>query len=196
MRNRKPRPPLNQLILSTLYHLTSVRRATKALRDLKREFVDWNEVRISHTVEVSSVISSAGWSQEAAERIVWMLREVYQLHNRMDLDHLGELTPTQARSCLTSLPMVSRRLADEVLLLSLMAPVLPGSEASIRMCHRLELLDNERITLKNQRALAKLFEEDYYPPLHFFFCDVAESICLAEEPACDRCPMSEHCPIP
>ena len=47
-------------------------------------------------------------------RVVWLLREVYDLHNRTNLDFLSELTPAQARSCLTSLPMGSTRRARQV----------------------------------------------------------------------------------
>jgi len=184
---------MNQLILSVFYHLTSVRRATRALRELKRTFVDWNEVRVTHPAEVASALSSAPWAREGADRVVWLLRDVYELYNRTDMDFLGELTPTQARSCLKSLPMVAPRVADEVLLLSLGVDVLPCSDAAARMCHRLGLLENPRPTLKNQRALGKVFDKRYYTPLHFFFCDIAERACLTEEPACGECPMRKHC---
>jgi endonuclease III len=194
MRHRKSRPPLNQLILSLLYHLTSVRRATRALRALKRSFVDWNELRISHPCEVAAVISSAAWARDAAEQIIWLLREVYEVHNSTCLDFLQELTGPQARSCLQSLPPVDRSLADEVLLLSLGHPVLPLTPAAARMCFRLGLLDNPRPTLKNQRALAKLFEEEHFPAVHLFFCDIAESVCLPDDPLCGQCQMRRTCP--
>lgn len=193
LKNRKARPPLNQLILSVFYHLTSIRRATRALSELKRAFVDWNEVRVSHPVEVAAALSSAPWALEGAERVVWLLRELYELYNRTNLDFLGELTPTQARSCLESLPMVRRDLADEVLLFSLGVPVLPCSSAAARMCCRIGLLDNERATLKNQRTLVKMFDEAYYPALHMFFCDYAEGICSSDEPACRECPLVRDC---
>jgi len=193
LRTRKVRPPLDQLILSMLWHLTSVRRATRALREIMRSFVDWNEVRISHPVEVASVLSSARWAREAGERVVWLLRELYEAYNRTNLDFLLELTPPQARSCLSSLPMVQRSLADEVLLFSLRVPVLPCTPGAARMCHRLGILDNDRATLKNTRILAKMFEPDYYASVHLLFCDCAEKLCLPDEPLCDQCPMKPDC---
>jgi len=193
LKNRKPRPPLDQLVLSVFYHLTSVRRATRALSELRRAFVDWNEVRVSHPAEVAAALSSAPWAREGAERIVWLLGGLYQLYNRTNLDFLGELTPTQARSCLESLPLVRRDLADEVLLLSLAVDVLPCSSAVGRMCHRLGLLDNPRPTLRNQRALAKVLDHTYFPTLHLFFCDYAEDVCLPENPLCDKCPVAHLC---
>ncbi len=169
LKGRKKRPPLNQLILSIFYHLTSVRRATRALRQLKRTFVDWNEVRVSHAVEVSGALSSAQWARVGAERVLWVLRELNEAYHRTDLDFLEKLTPAQARSCLKSLPTVPRDLADEVLLLSLDIPVFPLSADTARMCYRLGLLENDRPTVKNQRALERLFTEELYVPVHLFF---------------------------
>ncbi|MFO8007600.1 MAG: hypothetical protein R6V05_07700 [Candidatus Brocadiia bacterium] len=194
LKGRKKRPPLNQLILSIFYHLTSVRRATRALRQLKRTFVDWNEVRVSHQVEVSGALSSAQWARVGAERVLWVLRELNEAYHRTDLDFLEELTPAQARSCLKSLPTVPRDLADEVLLLSLDIPVLPLSADTARMCCRLGLLDNDRPTVKNQRALEKLFSEEHYVPLHLFFCDFGDRACLPEGPECTDCPAEDICP--
>jgi endonuclease III len=193
LKNRKARPPLNQLVLSVFYHVTSVRRATRALNELKRAFVDWNEVRVSHPVEVASALSSSPWALEGAERLVWLLREIYDVHSSANLDFLNELTPTQARTCLKKLTSVRRDLADEVLLLSLRVPVLPISPAAARMCHRLGLLEDDRPTVKNQRALSRAFGEGYFAPLHLFFCDVAEKVCLPEEPLCDECPVCGFC---
>jgi len=194
LRNRKARSPLNQLALSVFFHVTSVRRATRALSELKRSFVDWNDIRISHPVEVAAALSSAQWALDGAEQLVWMLRELFEVYNQTNLDFLGELTPTQARSCLKRLTMVQRELADEVLLLSLDVPVLPFSGSVARMCHRLGLIENDRATMKNQRAVSKMFEEKDYPCLHLFFCDHAEKLCLPDEPLCARCPMKVSCP--
>jgi endonuclease III len=194
LKNRKPRSPLNQLALSLFYHVTSVRRATRALSELKRSFVDWNDIRISHPVEVAAALSSAQWALDGAEQLVWMLRELYEVYNQTNLDFLAELTPTQARSCLKRLTMVQRDLADEVLLLSLDVPVLPFSGNVARMCHRLGLIENDRATMKNQRAVSRMFEEKVYASLHLFFCDHAEKLCLPDEPLCGRCPMKASCP--
>jgi len=194
LKGRKTRPPLSQLILSIFYHMTSVRRATRALRQLKRTFVDWNELRISHPAEVGGALSSARWARTGSERVLWALRELNDAYHRTNLDFLEQLTPAQARSCLKSLPTVQRHLADEVLLLSLDVSVLPLSPDAARMCHRCGLLDDDRVTVKNQRRLMKLFDREYYVPLHMFFCDAAERYCRAEAPQCDECPVDGNCP--
>ncbi len=193
MKNRKPRPPLEQLIMSLFCRRTSVGQATRALRELKRTFVDWNEVRVSHPAELCNGLPSTQWARVGAEQLVWLLRDLYERYSCTDLDFLGDLTPTQARSCLQSLPAVQRDMADEVLLMSLDVPVLPLSPSVARMCFRLGLIESDRPTLKNQRALSRLLDPDCYASLHMFFCDFAERLCEAEEPVCKQCPLTSHC---
>lgn len=193
MKNRKPRPPLEQLIMSVFCRRTSVGQATRALRELKRSFVDWNEVRVSHPVEVASGLPATRWASDGSEQLVWLLRDLYERYSCTDLSFLAELTPPQARSCLLSLPAVQRDMADEVLLMSLLVPVLPFPAAVARMCHRLGLLENDRPTLKNQRTLSRLLKPRFYASLHLFFCDYAEKLCGIEEPLCGQCPLEPHC---
>ncbi len=193
LKNRKSRPPLNQLALGVLYRVTSVRRATRAVRDLQRTFADWNEIRVSHPTEVAAAISTSSWATEGAERLVWMLRELHQMHGHISLDFLSELTPTQARSCLKRLPMVQRAQADEVLLLSLGVEVLPCSADVARMSHRLGLVADDRATVKNQKRLAGMFGDEHFASVHLFFCDYAARTCLPDEPLCGRCPMKAVC---
>ena len=193
LKRRKLRPPLNQLILSTFAHLTSVRRATRGLRQLKRGFVDWNEIRITHPSEVAGALSSARWARLGAQRVVWVLRGLQETFHRMDLDFLAELNPAQARSCLTGLPAVPPYLADEVLLLSLDVPVLPCSPAAARMSWRLGLLANPQPTLENRLRLEGLFEKRYFVCTHLFLCDHAEQHCTVQAPACAECTLSEMC---
>ena len=193
MKNRKARPPLEQLVMSIFCRRTSIGQATRALRELKRGFVDWNEVRVSHPAELASGLPATQWARVGAEQLVWLLRDLYERYSCTDLDFLAELTATQARSCLQSLPAVQRDMADEVLLMSLDVSVLPLTSAAARMCYRLGLIENDRPTLKNQRALSKLLDPECYASLHLFFCDYADRFCLSDEPLCADCPVTDHC---
>ncbi len=194
LKNRKQRSALEQLILSVFGQRTSVGQSTRALRSLKRRFVDWNEVRVSHPAELMSVLPGTNWARVGAEQLVWLLRELYDRRSQLEMDFLADLTAAQARSCLQSLPMVQRDMADQVLLLSLGISVLPLSAEAARMCYRLGMLENERPTIRNQRAVTRLFEPELYTALHMFFADHAGKLCAPEEPGCTDCPLAPHCP--
>jgi len=194
LRRRKLRPPSDQLVLSMLYQFTSVRRATRALRELMGGFADWNEVRISPCAEAAAAMAPTGWALEAAEHIRIVLQGIYTTHGSMSLEFLHELPRREALAGLMALPGVDRPLANEVLLLSLDIPVLPCYRHTARMCWRLGLADKNATTIKNEQHLTNLFGIDLLPPLHLFFCDVGRNVCLDEDPLCKRCPMNKHCP--
>ena len=191
---RKVRPPMDQMVQSLLWRYTSVRRGTRGMRQLKRHFVDWNEVRVSPVREVQNAMSSANWAWESARHLKKVLDSLFHLRNSMALDFLEELTVAQARTFMRSIQEVPRDLGDEVLLFIRKADLLPVGEDTARMCYRLGLVDNDRATLKNQKALMKLWDTDVYPVVAQFFADNARTICRQDEPRHGKCSLDSLCP--
>jgi endonuclease-3 len=194
LKRRKIRPPLDQLVQGLLWRHTSVRRGTRALRELRRAFVDWNEVRVSSVDEIRGAMSSADWAAVSATRIRKLLWGLLEVRNEVSLEVLNELNTTQARAFLQGLPEVNRDLADEVLLFSLNANLLPVGNHTARMSYRLGLIENDRSTLKNQRALMTLWDQALFPAVTLFFNDYAGSVCRYEKPRHEDCPMDPVCP--
>ena len=194
LKRRKVRPPLDQLVLSLLRRYTSTRRATRALSQLKRAFVDWNEVRISPVAEIASAMSGTEWASLSAERIIEFAQGLFDARNVVSLDFLEELTATQARVFLQGLPGVGRDLADDVLLFSLLVDILPLNEDTAKMCYRLGLVPTERPTLKNQKSLMELWPRELYASLALFLADYAKSACGPDGPRCEECLAKSACP--
>lgn len=193
MKRRKIRAALDQLVLGMLWCHTSTRRATRSLRALNRAFVDWNEVRISPVAEVASVISTAEWSVLSAERLIAVLKSLFEARNTISLDFLSEFTTTQARTFLQGLPGVARYVADEVLLFSLQVEILPLSEEAARMCYRMGLIRTHRPTMDNQRSLMQLWDPNVYPGLVLLLGDCATMFCQQSDPRCEGCPVKLSC---
>ena len=191
---RKIRPPLDQLMQSILWRHASVRRGTRALRELKRTFVDWNEMRVSPIVEIARAVSSADWSTLCAEHLRSVLWSLLEARNVVSLEFLSELPTAQARSFLQDLSEVTRDVADEVLLFSCEAGLLPISYSAARMCHRMGLIASDRATLRNQKALMELWDPDMFPAVALFFADNSDTICAADKPRHEDCPVSSVCP--
>ena len=191
---RKVRPPLDQLVESLLWRKTSIRRGTRALRQLKRNFVDWNEVRVSHHEEVASAMATTEWAQESAAQIQRMLAKLFELRHEMRLEFLRELTKAQSRAFLKSLPGISPDLADEVLLFSTDVNLFPVNEDTARLAHRLGLVPNARVTKKNQQRLMKLWDPEMYVPVDQFFLDRAASVSAEDEPNHADRVWDELCP--
>ena len=193
LKRRKTRPPLDQLVLGLLHRYTSARRAARALSQLKRTFVDWNEVRISPAAEIASAMSGTDWAKRTAQRIVEATQALFARRNAVTLDFLEELTTAQARTCLQGLPGGGRDLADEVLLFALRVDVLPLSAQAARLCGRMGLIPTERPTLENRRSLTELWPPDLYASLTLLLSDHAKSYCRAEDPRCKECPVKSMC---
>jgi len=194
LRRRKVRPALDQLVLSLLCRYTSPSRATRALRQLKRAFVDWNEVRVSSAAEVAVAVSTTDWAVVCAERAKEILTSIFKLCNEVALTCLAELTPPQARTFLQSLDGMERDLADEVLLFSCNVELLPVGESAARVCYRLGLIRSDRATMDSQKRLMSFWDPALYPNLALFFLSHAESVCKRDGPNCDSCSLRGVCP--
>ena len=202
LKKRKVRPPLDQCILSMMYRRASVQRATRALQQLQRRFVDWNEVRVSWETEIAACISPADWAVSSAASIKTFLEGLFEQHNVVTLDFLEGMPVPDAHKVLTGLPGTDREFANEILMMSLRVPLLPCPEDTVRICYRLGLLEKEErpgkrlpmpAALSAYPLLSELLEERYYPSLHLFFCDLAKDACLEENPKCDRCLQQKYC---
>jgi endonuclease III len=195
LKSRKIRPPLDQLALSIFFRETSYRRSIRALRQLNRNFVDWNEVRISPEEEVvDRLSSSASWAWESARSILELLHSLYEKQNHLSLRRLiDDRTTTQARRFLRDLPPVDREMANEVLMLSFDLPLFPCPGKIARLTHRVGLLDDGRPLARNQRRLTDLFDSEYYPALHRFLLNSAGKHCTGDDPDCNRCKLEKVC---
>jgi len=193
LKRRKIRPPLDQLVLSLLSRYTSTSRATRGLRELKRSFVDWNEVRVSTTAEVAAAMSATDWAATCAELIHEILNGIFEACNEVSLVHLADLTDTQARTFLQGLDGMSRDLADEVLLFSREVELLPVGEQAARVSYRLGLIRTERPTINNQKVMMALWDPDLYPNLALLFLDYGNSVCLRGEARCKSCALRSVC---
>lgn len=191
---RKVRPPLDQLIESLLWRQTSIRRGTRALRQLKREFADWNEIRVSHREEVATAMAKTAWALNSARRIQKILGKLFMLRHGMSLEFLHDLTKAEGRAFLQSLPEVSSDLVDEILLFTTGVKLFPVNEDIARMGYRLGLLPNARVTKRNQKRLMDLWDPEVHVAIVQFFLDTAPSICTEEDPDHDDCPLNDLCP--
>ncbi|MFW6044673.1 MAG: hypothetical protein ACOCR1_02910 [Planctomycetota bacterium] len=191
---RKVRPPLDQLVESVLWRRTSIRRGTRAFRQLNREFADWNEMRVSHTEEISRTMATTEWAADSARVLNRIMSKIFDLRHKMDLDFLRDLTKAQARAFLLSLPGVTADMADEVLLFSTDVSPMPVNQDTARMAYRLGLVPNARVTKKNQQRLTQLWDSEILPAIDQFFVDYGPDVCRKEDVRCQKCPMEELCP--
>jgi len=192
--NRNNYSIMDHLILALLARRSSHSRAVRYLEAMHKEFVDWNEARISTETQIARSIGRSDWTNEASEVIRHLLETVYAQYHEVSLEFLRELTSTQVRGHLMRLPHIDRPMADEVILFALDVPTLPYGAPQALTCYRLGLAPDERTTVTNQRSIEKLFEPEKLTVLHYFLSEFTTTICVPDSGKCEDCPLLDCCP--
>src|SRR5688500_18733961 len=71
--------PLGELVSSLLSHRTRNADSGRAIKELRRRFPSWEQVRDAPTAEVEQAVSAATWPEQKAPRIQQVLRLVTEL---------------------------------------------------------------------------------------------------------------------
>lgn len=82
---------LDQIVHFILSQDENIENAHAARQSLMADFVDWNEIRISHLREIQACLAKHLKNPaDKAHRLKDMLSQIFNLYNRMDLEFLWE----------------------------------------------------------------------------------------------------------
>ena len=193
------RPILEQFIYAILRENATRESADLAFNSLVERFFDWNEVRVSSTLEIVEALDGILADAETrAQRIVDFLQEIFETTYSFDLEPLLEVLQKkglkQAAKQLSRYQAASDYVVAFVIQHSLNGHAMPLDGASLRTLKRMGLIDDDadpdavRAALESQVAKAKgsQFVE--------FLSEVADAYCLDDAPRCPGCPLRSHCP--
>jgi hypothetical protein len=120
-----PRDIVEIIILHRLHFHMEPGLALKSFRQLKSEFVDWNEVRISPIREIQEQVSKGDDSLALSVAIKDVLEFVHNRHHHVSLEHLAELNLTDIRRFLKQIRNLEPSSIEIVLLLRKEHPIVP-----------------------------------------------------------------------
>jgi endonuclease III len=110
---RKTRPLgsaglIEQLLYILLQRWFPVTKVDAVLKALRAEFVDMNEVRVSHMTEIDGILESVGLpnAHEAAQGVKDLLTGYHLLRNDLDEDYFEGLAPEERVSFLSGIPVL------------------------------------------------------------------------------------------
>jgi endonuclease III len=186
--------PLDELILTVLSQHTSDGNATRAFADLRAAFPGWAEVVSAPTARVADAIRSGGLADSKAPRIQEILRQVLDREGAYDLSSLRELSDSQARAYLTSLPGVGPKTAAVVLSFALGRDTIPVDTHVHRVSSRLGLVPAKTTAENADRLLHDLVPDGLRTPLHVALIRLGRETCKAGVPRCRQCPLLDLCP--
>ena len=118
--------PLTELIFTILTQHTSDITAERALIELKKAFISWEDVLEAEASEIEAVIKVSGLARQKSRRIQGALLKILQDKGRLDLEFLRELSLDDAKAWLRDLPGVGPKTAGIVLSFSLGFLVFPS----------------------------------------------------------------------
>ncbi|HZZ80889.1 MAG TPA: hypothetical protein VFE62_20470 [Gemmataceae bacterium] len=193
------RPVLEQFIYAILRENATRDAADQAYKSLLEKFFDWNEVRVSASMEIAEVIEGTVADPEArAQRIIDFLQEIFETTYSFDLDPLREVLQKkglkQASKQLARYQAANDYAVAWVMQQSLGSHTIPLDQAAQRVLKRMGLLED----LEDLEALRASIEHQVPKAKASQFVDLisvlAENHCHEDEPACGECSLRNVCP--
>lgn len=186
---------LGGLVATILSQHTSDVNSDRAYASLRQRFPTWEAARDAPQEALADAIRSGGLARVKAERIQRTLRELTARDPAapFDLRWLDAENIERARAQLTALPGVGMKTASCVLLFSLGRPAFPVDTHVWRVTRRLGLIGPTVSADAAHAALERLIPPAWRHTMHINLIRHGRSVCHAQRPACDRCPLRARC---
>lgn len=186
-------PPVDELVNTILSQNTADVNTARAYAALRAAFPDWTAVMNAPPEEVIATIRPAGLANQKGPRIQAALRKIMQERGSLTLDFLNDMPLDEAQAWLTSINGVGRKTAAIVLLFAFGRPAFPVDTHVHRVTGRLGLIPPGMSADKAHDWLATLGDPATFYPMHINLIRHGREVCLARQPLCERCPLSDIC---
>ena len=201
----KPKPPmeerpvLEQFIYAILRENATREAADQAFKSMKEHFYDWNEVRVSSTLEIIEALEGiVADPQTRSQRVIDFLQEIFETTYSFDLEPLLEVLQKkglkQAAKQLSRYQAANDYAVSWVIQHSLGGHAIPLDGSALRVLKRMGLVEDQN----DLEALRASIEHQIPKTKGTQFVDLisalAESNCHEVDPACPACVIRSVCP--
>ena len=191
---REPLSILEHLIMAILADGTTTSKADAAFVRLKKDYYDWNEVRVSALVELQDHMADLPDPEQRAARLKGCLRFVFENTYGFDLDQLAKVPMKEVSRRFEKMPGVSEYLTNRIIRDGLGGTAMPLDTTAVRILSRLGIIDNRTSAQSLSASLARQIPR----ARSFEFCHVLSELgaeyCLENEPRCKQCFLLDECP--
>jgi endonuclease III len=134
--------PVEALICGILSERMSESAVQKALREIARAFVDWNDLRVSRVEEIAEALGrNSAASRATALALTAALRRIFDDYHKISLAALKKQGKRPARQDLEKIDGVSRFVINYCLLTALDAHAIPMTQQMAEYLKRHEIVD-------------------------------------------------------
>jgi endonuclease-3 len=169
--------------------------ADRAFANLREQFFDWNEVRVSSPREVEEALAHLPEAEARAERLISFLQEVFEADFTFDLESVRKKGLKEAAKQLAKYQAANDYVVGWVVQQSLGGHAIPLDLPTLRAARRLGLIDCDPDDMEAARSSLEHLVPKAKGTL---FCDLisnlAEDYCWEDEPHCSACPLAGDCP--
>jgi endonuclease III len=189
------RPVLEQFIYAICRDSVTRELADRAYCNLREQYFDWNEVRVSSPRELAESMACLPDAENRGQRIIDFLQEVFETTFSFDLESLQKKGLKQAAKQLSRYQAASDYIVASVTQSSLGGHAIPLDTAALRVLRRLGVIEGDGEDLE---ALRGSLEHQIPKAKGPAFCDavsaIAYEVCHEDEPRCSSCSLCPHCP--
>jgi endonuclease III len=190
-RRSESRDKLDLVMLAVLAAERGERTANRWLEDLSRRFVDWNEVRVARTRDLTAAVPEV--PAERLVRLQALLQGMYEVAGGLDVAALVAMKPSEARAWLGKLDVLEREETEAVLLIALGVATLPAGEGLARVTRRFGLAPRRATRAHTHKLAAKRLAEGDYREFYNLACEHGATRCREAKPDCDHCRTRALC---
>jgi endonuclease-3 len=191
----EPLPVLEQFLYGICREGATRDQADQAFTNLREQFYDWNEVRVSAVREVEEALGDLPEPEPRAERLISFLQEVFEADFAFDLEALHKKGLKDAAKQLAKYQAANEYVVGWVVQHSLGGHAIPLDLPTLRVTRRLGLIDCDGDDMEAARSSLEHLVPKAKGAL---FCDLvsnlAGEVCWEEDPHCSACPLLRDCP--
>jgi len=171
-----PELVVETIIFHRLHFGMTPTNALKSFHLLLKEFVDWNEIRVSTIQEIRDQLKSGLNSLDTAVFIKDFLELVHRVRQCVDLEFLSELNLTEVRRFLKQVRGIDHSTIDLVLYKYKEHPVFPLSAMMESIVQHAGLVKAEDTRDRKAKTIHELVDNSTVLPFHHFLIDLEREI--------------------
>ena len=185
--------PLDCLIRTILSQNTNDVNRDKAYDNLRERFPTWEDVLTADVLEVEEEIRVGGLSNQKSKRIKNFLNQLKSEKGTLSLDFINELSTNEAAEFLCKHKGIGIKTAYVTLAFAFGRDVFPVDTHILRISKRLGFIPNNCTAEKAHELMAPLVPQDKTFPFHINLISFGRKICHAQNPKCNKCPITDYC---
>ena len=187
-------PPLDHAIYLILRDQWDYRKATRALHFLQREYVDWNEVRVTTAGELKGALGPFGDRDidVKIEKVRTLLDSLYRERNCAHLNFLTEMDVDGQRRFLAGLGVLTPAHV-QILIQILAGEQVVLAQGTTRVLSRVGLIPRVGSPTAARKHLDPLLTADELFAAQAHLVQHGEEICLSKSPRCGECGIVTLC---